>query len=435
MATVTKKAMVNNGMVVCVVDAYGANGASLAIALRTAGCRVVHVNSRAEIPRLYEGTFQSELFDMDLIGANADTLASLVEAGVSSVVAGTEPGTATADLLAEALHLPGNPTATSHLKRNKYAMGEAVRAAGLLAVRQVRVGNMGEVRAVLRDWQDFPVVIKPVDSAATDCVFFCDDTSAAAHAASTVLGRVNCLGIRNKSVLIQEQLIGTQYIVNTFSNQGRHYITEIWRDDRYFIPGASTIYDREVLLAPDGETQRRLSTYAKDVLTALEVRNGPTHGEYMMTDRGPTLIELGARLQGNLNHVALERGLGASPLSHLVRYCMHSDAYEEEISRAHRVLETVVVVNLVAKRSGILTANQCMTLLPHLPSFLGMVGNKSVGVYLRKTVDLSSKPGNVYLVHKDTAQLEMDYRMIRAWEDADMLLTIHPTDGSEALAS
>jgi L-amino acid ligase len=196
--------------VVCLVDAYSASGGALAQAFLDAGCRLCHVHSAAQVPPIYRGTFRPELFALDAVATEPGLPARLAREGVRAVLPGTEPGTAAADALAFALGLPGNPPSTSHLRRDKFRMGEAVRAAGLAAVRQASVRSAAQARAVVREWGAPPTVVKPVTSVGSDGVRFCDNEEGVVAAVEALLGQTNCLGLPNDAVLVQERLFGQQ---------------------------------------------------------------------------------------------------------------------------------------------------------------------------------------------------------------------------------
>lgn len=118
--------------------------------------------------------------------------------------------------------------------------------------------------------------------------------------------------------------------------------------------------------------------------------------------------------------------MGESLISRAVRSTLNPAGFEASLAGGYRLLKNIACVNLIAGRSGVLVENRCDDLLPTLPSYFAMVGARKVGDPIRRTVDLSSKPGHVFLVHESADQLEADYRQIRAWEAGDALLRIEP---------
>ena len=68
------------------------------------------------------------------------------------------------------------------------------------------------------------------------------------RAAQRILSRRNLCGLVNESVLVQELVDGTQYVVDTLSRDGRHSLSAVWRYGRpAFAPSRSTRCRRSLL--------------------------------------------------------------------------------------------------------------------------------------------------------------------------------------------
>ena len=414
---------------ICLVDAYS-SGAELAAELRQRGFQLIHVQSARNIPTNLWRSFRPELFDALLVADDDDhtpITAALLGHKTQAVIVSTEPGISLADRLAARLGLPGNPPETSQLRRNKYAMGEAVRQTGLAAVRQALADSAIAAIDLARGWKTWPLVVKPVNSAGSDGVQFCRNEEDVERAVRAILGRENSLGYVNHQVLIQQRLFGQQYIVNALSVDGEHFITEIWRDDRIEVEGAGTIYDREILLPYAGATQNRLIAYVRAVLTALQVKNGPTHTEIMQTESDPVLIEVGARLQGGIYSPAIIEAIGYSHVTATIRRFVEPKAFAATAKRGYELKRNIMAVNLISSQAGVIVRNQCDELLPRLPSYRATVRVPLVGEPISRTIDLWTKPGHVFLVHESVDQLEKDYRAIREWERQGVLFAVTPS--------
>src|SRR5439155_19130637 len=150
---------------------------------------------------------------------------------------------------------------------------------------------------------EWPVVVRPRKSVASDSVAVCrtDDELSRAHEA--IAQRENVLGLPNETILVQEFIAGPEYVVDTVSFAGRHRIAAFWRYHRP-PPGlaAGVFYDAMELLPYEGERQEALLAYTVRALDALEIRSGPAHSELIWKDgEGPVLIEVGARLSAGNN--------------------------------------------------------------------------------------------------------------------------------------
>ena len=111
---------------------------------------------------------------------------------------------------------------------------------------------------------------------------------------------INSLGIIHKNkpicdeihdLLIQERINGTEYIVNTVSCNGQHRVTLIWKYKKVKTSEGAMIYDTCETVNELNLGEAEMVEYAYDVADALGIQYGPVHGEYMIDEKGPVLIE------------------------------------------------------------------------------------------------------------------------------------------------
>ena len=143
-----------------------------------------------------------------------------------------------ADVLSERLMVRSNGAdGVFANRRDKKVQQELVRAAGHRAVRQAGGGKFSEVEEFLRT-EEFPVVLKPTDSAGSDGVKLCHNfEEAKAHFDHLlVVEAVN--GGYNTEVLCQEFLRGKEYVVDTVSRDGEHKCMQVWVYDKRPANGA-----------------------------------------------------------------------------------------------------------------------------------------------------------------------------------------------------
>ena len=146
-----------------------------------------------------------------------------------------------------------NGSSGTEARRNKYLMGEAVRAAGVRAVMQRRASTWAEIEAFLTEWQPSPynVIVKPMESAGSDDVTLCHSEAAVKAAFGNIMGKVNSLGCVNEGVLVQEYLQGTEYVVDTVSLAGAHKCVALWEYDRRPTNGAGFVLHGQRLMTAD----------------------------------------------------------------------------------------------------------------------------------------------------------------------------------------
>jgi biotin carboxylase len=400
---------------VAVVDAYS-GGRFLPRAYRNAGADVVHVQSTpavlATVPPPDLAPYVATIVHRDL----DDTIARLRARGVVAVVPGQESGVPLADLLSERLGLPGNGTARTSARRNKYDMIETLRAAGVACARQARSDDVAAVVA-WAEAEGYPVVVKPLSSASTDGVSICRSPDEVAAAAGAVLGSRDIFEQLNREVLVQTYLDGTEYVVDAVCCAGARHVCGVWRYDKVDV-GTKRLYDRETVVAPDGPPVAELVAYLDTVLAALDIRVGAAHAEIMLTAAGPALVEIGARCNGNMDPDFHDMCLGANQADLMAL----STARPEEFAARYpgdtlyRKRRHGVIYNARTTQDGIVTAvdDAVLAEMRHLDRVRLVLPRVAVGGRIRPTVDLLSSPLRVYLASDDQDSLVAAYEKVLA---------------------
>jgi len=159
--------------------------------------------------------------------------------------------------------------------------------------------------------------------------------------------------------------------------------------------------------------------YEKFVLDALEIRNGPAHGEVMLTPDGPCLVEVGARPHGGEGSWVplVNQCLGTSQVKASVDLYLDEDAWDRipdtpTLSKLHGL-----EFDFVSQFEGKLVALPKLDQIRKLESFFAMDMFVKPGEKLVKTIDCITMPGSVRLLHRDRVQLEADFLRLRALED------------------
>ncbi len=406
-------------------------GVHLAPEFASRGWTAIAVLSSSKIPAAFAKGFRPADFP-EIITHAGDldaTAAELAAFEPDFVLAGTEHGVELADALASRLGLPGNGTELSRCRRDKFAMAERIREAGIPAAASIATESVAEMIAWADKGDLWPVVVKPVASAGSDSVAFCPDAEAMTAAFDRIHGRVNQIGGYNDQVMAQERLVGQQYFLNTVSRDGRHYVAEIWKDVRVTVDG-NLIYDREELLPGEGELQRTLTRYVERVLDALGILHGPAHTEVMLTDRGPVLIESAARMQGAVTPAPHAAATGTSQVALTVDTCADPTSFDQLPGTIYRLGTHLRVVSLIAPYDGTLADGPALAELNSLPTLNASVRSLSPGAPVRRTVDLFTSPDHLYLLG-DLADVERDYARIRELEHDGLY---RPSSAAEAQA-
>ena len=97
--------------------------------------------------------------------------------------------------------------------------------------------------------------------------------------------------------IIEQFLVGEEYSIECFSESGQHRvlaITEKLKDESNFVE-----LGHAMPAAITTEQEAAIIDFIKTVLTVLQVDNGPSHSEVILTSEGPQLIETHTRMGGD----------------------------------------------------------------------------------------------------------------------------------------
>ncbi|MDB5096295.1 MAG: phosphoribosylglycinamide synthetase [Cyanobacteria bacterium RYN_339] len=402
-----------------IVDGYSA-GNLLPAEFKARGYAAIHVQSTPVIWPILTLTYRPDDYAHHF--AYEGDLAPLVQ-GIQglepvAVLAGTETGVELADQLSEALGLPTNGTRLSAARRDKHVMIETARAAGLKVARQFK----GASAAAIVDWVAreglAKVVVKPLKSAGTDSVAVCRTAAEIEAACERIVGKVNQLGLMNDEVLCQEFLEGTEYALDAVSLNGQAHFTAIWKYHKVTVNDAEFVYDRDELVSCRDEVGQALCAYTREVLAALEITQGPSHAEIMLTPDGPALVEIGTRLNGITTPALHERCVGYGQLDLTVDACVDATAFAAKAAEPYDLKEYALSISLISEQTGTVSGVPGEALIRALPSFNEVRMRAKPGYELRRTIDFYTHPGFAILVHPDREVLHTDLGKIRGHERA-----------------
>jgi len=362
----------------------------------------------------YIGVVQHE--EGALASTTATVRAIVGDRRLRAVLVGCETGVLLGDELSEALGVPTNGTANSPLRRNKWLQTEAVRDAGLNACGQYLVNSTKDVEKVLKAWPKgkFKAVVKPVVGAGSDGVSICDTHQQVRDAFRALEGTKNVLGLTTYEVLIQEYLVGEEYVVDCVSRDGEHKCVAIWKYDKRVYNASPVVYFGMELLEVDAEPAlRAMVTYTLKVLDAIGIRHGAMHCEIKLEPRGPVLIEVNCRLHGGEGTWApmSEACLGYSMVSALLDATLEPEAFAALPPLPTAFKSYAMEAKLRSPVDGVLKSidEKGMATIRALPSYTTEMLAVSVGRPIARTIDAVSACGNINLVNADKYTLNADY--------------------------
>lgn len=214
---------------------------------------------------------------------------------VDRLEATVEAHTMTAARVREACTIPGTSVRTAYLCRDKPAMKQALRDAGVPCARSTGASSPDEVRAFVAE-VGYPVIVKPPDGAGASGTFRVDDDSdlAAAIAASGA--------DRGVDVAVEEFMDGHEGFYDTISVDG-HVVHEFVS---HYYPNVLEAM-RTRWISPQFVATNRLDAIAdydelkamgRTVIRALGIGTSATHMEWFAGSKGLVFSEIGCRPPG-----------------------------------------------------------------------------------------------------------------------------------------
>ncbi len=413
----------NENRTIAIVDPFSSGRFLAPLLKKKFGTKCVAILSSQNLPAFYLNGFQRSDFADTMTATSLDaTAAFLKRHRVDSVIAGSEPGVIWADRLGVSLGLSGNVPALTEARRDKYLMGEAVRAAGLRAAAQTAARSSSEALIWIQNHATFPVVLKPKDSAGTDGVALTNGAADVEAYFDKYLGSQHMLALPVEEILVQEFLEGNEYVVDTVSQDGKHQVVAVWRYAKKKANGSDFVYDTMGLLTSLTGIEMNLVSYTLQCLDALGIQQGPAHCEVMLTVNGPVLIEIGARIHGGNGTLISGVCVGYNQIDRTAMLHADAEQFKATFKPHYESEKAALEIFLISPVSGFFAGLRNEDTIRQLPSFHSMTFNVKGLEKLARTVDLFTSPGRVILIGTPE-QIATDYTLVRQWEDAGAYVT------------
>lgn len=405
-----------NKKVIVIVNAYSTSR-SLVYFFMANGFPCIHVSTPLNVaPHMKKYLEIDTSLYLETIAMDTDDIETVVnrlrQYEIKAVLPGAESSVIIADQLASYFSVPRNNTATSLARRHKFHMIEKIKQAGLLTQKQYLATDVES----LIDWyhaqQLKKIILKPPLSTGSDNVHVCFTEMEIRQAFQTILASSNAYGFSNQEVVAQEFIEGEEFVVNSVSLHGKHFITDCWKGTTEY-SGDNLIHDYADKINPSNE----LVAYTSAVLNALDIHNGPAHTEIRLTNKGFYLIESGARLSGAIDASALTEAQGYNQLSCFAESIMEPQQF---LNRSLSSSKHVRYIYFTPQRPSVLTREPNLQPFQSLASLHSVYCSLKRGDRVRAANFISDITGYAYLVSNDLKQLEIDYTRFKQIESQSL---------------
>ena len=344
-----------------------------------------------------------------------ETLEMVREYDPVLVLPGTEKGVVLATRLADDLNLLGNSYENIDAMTLKDKMQERLAEHGLRSIKGKLVKSIDEAIEFYDRENLKKVIIKPTYSAGSSSVKFCLNKEEMIHNLEELFNEYNFFGSKNTELLIQEFIEGEEYIVNTVSCNGYHRVTLIWKYSKVKTLDGSIIYDVMETVDELSLGEAEMINYAYKVADAIGVKYGPIHGEYMIDENGPVLIEVNCRpCGGTLAPEFLDRISGQHETDSILDAYLKPELFTEKRKQPYRLYAKGAIKDFIVPYDMTADSTSVHYISKQLESHYKTVFDEIhwPGKSFIKTKDLLSSCGLIYLVNEDPYVLEKEIEFI-----------------------
>jgi biotin carboxylase len=213
-------------------------------------------------------------------------------------------------LIATELGLPTHSPAAARRCRDKLASRRALALAGVPSARSVLVRSLSEAGVAAQEI-GYPVVLKPRALAASMGVVMAESPADLAAAFDIAECTTHPLFHSASGVLLEEYLDGPEVSVESVVFEGRVRPIAVTRKEVGFTPYFEEL-GHTVSTVDDLPNAEAIYSVAIAAQQALELTCGITHTELRLTRSGPRIVEVNARLGGDLIPRLVEIAAGIS---------------------------------------------------------------------------------------------------------------------------
>src|SRR5438067_4710863 len=305
--------------------------------------------------------------------------------------------------LAEAAGVPWCPPEALRRFRDKVALVEHLRTArpDLRLYRQWPVSDLRDVRAIGADLPD-RFVLKPAHGFGNRGIgFFERDASDEAL--------IRFLSDGGAPWVLAEGVGGREFFANgQVDASGRISMYAVFQYHRVAANGRDAL---DYLTAQAGRRSRffgQVDAYVREVVAASGLTRSPFHIEIKIDERGPCLIDAGARLVGNRNALVCEklhRGMFDPFELAASAYLSPSPAEPPQLDWDAYDAAELLYVQGIATSSARFYSTDGAREVEELPEFAGWVSRPRLGQRISPTVDLFTCPWSLLLRGLDLARL------------------------------
>ena len=360
-----------------------------------------------------------------------ETLEMIREYDPVLVLPGAERGVRLATRLANDLGLLCNPIENLDAMTFKDKIHERLAERGLRHIRGCVVKSVEEAIEYYDEQGFDEVVVKPVYSAGSVGVRICLNKEEMINSLNQLFSGANFYGDEITEYVVQERINGDEYIVNTVSCDGNHRVTTIWKYNKITTSDGEQVCDSAYTVNELGIGEAELVEYTYDVVDALGIKYGPVHGEYMIDDKGPVLIEVNCRPSGpNMDAEYVDKISGQHETDSILDAYLNPVNFYYQRNKGYYLYAKGTLKLFIVPKDMVAESSPMTHISNKLKSYYTFAQEEiSDSRLFVKTKDVETTGGTVYLVHEDEYAVQKDLDFLRSVEQYAFNLVL--SEGSD----
>ena len=335
------------------------------------------------------------------------------------IVPGNERGVILSTKLSHDLGLLGNPIENLEAMTLKNKMQERIAEHGLRSIKGKVITSLEEALEFYDNEGLNEVVLKPTYSSGSASVRICLDRDEMINAFGLLIEDSNRFGEELSEILIQERINGTEYIVNTVSHKGIPRVTLVWKYNKVKTSEGAIVYDSCETVNELSLGEAEMVEYAYAVAKALGIQYGAVHGEYMIDEKGPVLIEVNCRpCGGGMSAEFLDRISGQHETDSILDSYLKPERFFEELKRKYELYAYGTLKFFIVPKDMVVRSAPMVEMSNRLKAYFStsLSDMDMEEMFFPKTEDVGSSGGTVFLVHEDASEVERNLNFLRAVE-------------------
>ena len=218
--------------------------------------------------------------------------------------------------VANYLNLPSISNEVAIRSHNKALMKKKWIEDGIPTPLGFEIKNLNQIQYII-DKLNFPLIVKPVDSAASRGSRRVDTYDELSHAVINAIS-----SSRSNTAVVEEYVIGYEQSVETIIYNGVHY--HVGMADREF--GFHPYHIETAHIDPSQlprEQQKQIYDVVDAAARSLGINFGPAKADMIWTENGPMILEMTARLSGGFHsQYTTPLSTGQDPISAVLELCV-----------------------------------------------------------------------------------------------------------------